>query len=308
MMIAREGSTCAGHLFPTPVPAGMITPEVRCSVVAAHQENINRALEASSVDLVHMHGIDFHEYSIPASVPVLVTLHLPPSWYPEAIWNAAPNYTLQCVSELERLACPPEHRARVVVVENGVAVSSSPRPRKRNFALLLSRICPEKNLHEGLDAARLARVPVLLAGEASQYEAHVRYLNQEIKPRLGKGAARLLGPVSGTHKRRLLAAARCLLLPTVAPETSSLTAMEALAAGTPVIAYRSGAIPEIVEDGRTGFLVNNATEMAKAIQHSGEISPAACCAAAASRFSLQRMIDGYRALYTRIMAETAIYA
>jgi glycosyltransferase involved in cell wall biosynthesis len=173
--------------------------------------------------------------------------------------------------------------------------------------LLLSRICPEKNLHEGLDAARLARVPVLLAGEASQYEAHVRYLNQEIKPRLGHGA-RLLGPVSGTRKRRLLAAARCLLLPTVAPETSSLTAMEALAAGTPVIAYRSGAIPEIIEDGRTGFLVNNATEMAEAIQHAGEISPAVCCAAAASRFSLQRMIDSYRALYTRIMAEATIYA
>jgi len=307
MMIAREGSTCAGRLFPTPVPAGMITPEVRRSVAAAHQENINRALEANSVDLVHMHGIDFHEYRIPAFVPVLVTLHLPPSWYPEAIWKSAPNYTLQCVSELERLACPPERRARVVVVENGVAVSSSPRLRKRNFALLLSRICPEKNLHEGLDAARLARVPVLLAGEASQYEAHVRYLNQEIKPRLGQGA-RLLGPVSGTRKRRLLAAARCLLLPTVAPETSSLTAMEALAAGTPVIAYRSGAIPEIVEDGRTGFLVNNATEMAEAIQHAEEISPAVCCAAAASRFSLQRMIDSYRALYTRIMAEVAIYA
>jgi glycosyltransferase involved in cell wall biosynthesis len=307
MMIAREGSTCAGQLFATPVPAGIITPEVRRRVRAAHQDNIRRALEAGSVDLVHMHGVDFHEYSIPESIPVLVTLHLPPFWYPETIWTLPPNYTLQCVSELERLACPPEHQARVVVVSNGVPVSSSPRLRKRNFALLLSRICPEKNLHEGLDAARLARVPALLAGEAFPYEEHVRYLNQEIKPRLGHDA-HLIGPVTGTRKRRLLAAARCLLLPTLAPETSSLTAMEALAAGTPVIAYRSGAIPEIVEDRRTGFLVNNAAEMAEAIRHLEELSPAECRAAAASRFSLRRMIDSYRVLYNRIMAEAEIYA
>jgi glycosyltransferase involved in cell wall biosynthesis len=265
MMIAREGSTCAGQLFATPVPPGIITPEVRRRVRAAHQENIHRALKAGSVDLVHMHGVDFHEYNIPESIPVLVTLHLPPFWYPEAIWTLPPNYTLQCVSELERLACPLEHQARVVVVTNGVPVSSSPRLRKRNFALLLSRICPEKNLHEGLDAARLARVPALLAGEAFPYEEHVRYLNQEIRPRLGHNA-HLVGPVTGTRKRRLLAAARCLLLPTLAPETSSLTAMEALVTGTPVIAYRSGAIPEIVEHGRTGFLVNNMAEMAEAIR------------------------------------------
>jgi glycosyltransferase involved in cell wall biosynthesis len=303
-VVAREGSTCAGRLFATHVPAGMITPEIRRAVTAAHQESIRRAFETGRIDLVHMHGIDFHEYRIPAPVRVLVTLHLPPGWYPESIWTLPDNYTLQCVSETQRLACPPEHRSRVVVVENGVPLpaAGSPKLRKRSFALLLSRICPEKNLHEGLDAARLAGVPALIAGETFPYEEHVRYMQKQIKPRLGHGT-RWLGPVSGARKRRLLATARCVLLPTVAAETSSLAAMEALATGTPVVAYRSGAIPEIVEDGKTGFLVNNTNEMGEAIRHVQEISPAACRAAAQSRFSLQRMVADYCALYDRIMAD-----
>lgn len=302
IVVARDGSLPSGRLLPTMVPPGVITAEVRDAVTRRHQANIDLALASEAVDLVHMHGIDFHLYRIPADIPVLVTLHLPPSWYPEDIWRLPPNFRLQCVSETQRLACPVEVRDRLPVVGNGVLLPPADKlPSRRNYALLLSRICPEKNLHSGIEAARLAGVPVILAGEAFPYEEHLRYLREEIQPRVGD-RVRLLGPVEGAGKTRLLARARCLLLPTLALETSSLVAMEAMAVGTPVVAYASGAIPDIVQHGRTGFLVKNIAEMATAIQRVKEIDPADCRALAASLFPLSRMVESYAALYREMTA------
>jgi len=112
---------------------------------------------------------------------------------------------------------------------------------------------------------------------------------------------RFLGPLSLERKQHPLARARCLLHPTLAPETSSLVAMEAIAAGTPVIAYPSGALPEIVEHGRTGFLVSSVAEMAEAVGMLDRISPGECRAAAEQRFSQQRMIRGYFELYEQLI-------
>lgn len=303
VVVAREGSEIRGVLLPTSVRAGLITEDVREEVTRAHQANLDEALRRYAVDLVHMHGIDFHLYKLPTSVPVLVTLHLPPSWYPESIWNLPRNYRLQCVSETQRGACPEGVRERVAVIGNGVvAPDAETLPKRRGYAVMLSRICPEKNLHAGMDAARRAGVPVLLAGETFPYAEHLRYLREEIEPRLGDGA-RLLPPVSGAEKTRLLARARCLLLPTLAPETSSMVAMEAMAVGTPVVAYRSGAIPEVVEDGRTGFLVSDVEGMAAAIGRVGEIDEAECRRVAEVRFPLSRMVEGYEGLYREMLGE-----
>ena len=300
VVVAREGSQAQGDLLATPIHEGAITPELRETVTQAHQRHLDQAFQSQQIDLVHMHGIDFHRYTVPAHIPVLVTLHLPPSWYPESIWNLPRQYTLQCVSHSQRRGCPSGAQPRIVVVENGVPLPARHHePSSRDYALMLSRICPEKNLHAGLDAARLASVPVLLAGETFPYEEHLRYFDREIVPRLGPGA-RLLGPVGGAHKQSLLAGARCVLLPTLAPETSSLTAMEALAAGTPVIAFPSGATPEIVEDGRTGFLVQSVEEMAQAIRHADRIDRENCRAAAAMRFPVRRMVAQYIRLYQEI--------
>ena len=303
VVVAQAGSQISGTLLATRHPEGILTEAVRAKIEAAHQANIDSALSRFPVHLVHMHGIDFHRYRLPAHLPVLVTLHLPPSWYPESIWSLPPHLHLQCVSESQRQACPEGQRDHLPVIANGVPLPSPTNPRKRNFALLLSRICPEKNLHVALDAARLANVPVLLAGQVFPYPEHLRYFEEQIRPRLGP-SARWLGPVGGPAKQRLLASARCLLLPTLAPETSSLVAIEALAAGTPVIAFPSGAIPEILEEGRTGFLVHDATTMAAAITRASTLDPEACRASARERFSAARMLRGYLALYASLTNRT----
>jgi glycosyltransferase involved in cell wall biosynthesis len=91
-----------------------------------------------------------------------------------------------------------------------------------------------------------------------------------------------------------------VLVPSLAPETSSLVAMEALACGTPVIAFPAGALPEIVEHGRTGFIVQGEAEMAEAIHAAARIEPEVCRAAARARFSLERTVERYFALYRQL--------
>ena len=135
-----------------------------------------------------------------------------------------------------------------------------------------------------------------MAGTCFPYPSHKAHLHEELLPRLS-WRRRWIGRVEGERKRHLLAAAACLLLPSKARETSSLVAMEALAAGTPVIAYPSGALPEIVEHGRTGFLVDDVAGMAKAIARVGGIDPETGRATARDRFGADRMVARYFARY-----------
>lgn len=300
IVIAHAASRITGRLLGIPVPQGIIGDGIRGEVERLVQEQIDHALRSFQVDVVHMHGFDFCRYHLPVDVPVLVTLHLPPSWYPKRIWSLPANYQLQCVSRTQRTACPEHVRSQLAVIENGVRLYRALVAPRRRFALMLSRICPEKNLHVGFDAAALAKVPILLAGSVFPYEDHLRYFEEKIRPRLRRGQARLLHPVSREQRTILLSRASCLLLPTLAPETSSLVAMEAAAAGTPVCAFASGAIAEIVVHGRTGFLVDSTEQMADAIRRAPEIDSSVCRVEAASRFSLESMIDKYIGCYTAL--------
>lgn len=303
LVVACEGSQSAGRLFEAPLPAGRLDEADSHGCARHYQRAIDAALSSHEVNLIHMHGLDFHRYRLPSDIPVLVTLHLPPDWYPRRMWaDIAPNVQLQCVSWSQRLGCPAE-AGDLPVVENGVALpdldaieSVADSEFNGGYALTLGRVCPEKNLHAAIQAGVLAGVRVLIGGRVFPYEAHENYYRREIVPLLRDGNF-FLGPLAPTRRNQLLRGAKCLLLPTLAPETSSLVAMEAFAVGTPVIAWPSGAIPEIVEDGVTGFLVESVEEMAEAIRKVDRLDRNACRAAAERRFSSERMIGDYFRLY-----------
>jgi glycosyltransferase involved in cell wall biosynthesis len=192
------------------------------------------------------------------------------------------------------------------VVENGVPVEWLARGHhaKRAFAFALGRICPEKGFHLALEAAALAGSPMLLAGDVFPYDAHQQYFSGSIAPRLDH-LRRFIGPVGFARKRRFLSAARCLLAPSLVEETSSLVAMEALSCGTPVLAFARGALADIVEPGRTGWLVRDASEMADAIGSAPSLDPELCRQTARRRFSLERMVAGYFQLYEQLSTSPA---
>jgi glycosyltransferase involved in cell wall biosynthesis len=301
VVIASTGSQVSGRLLAIEVPPGKVDAAKRSEVFATWGESVQLAMRRYEIDVVHMHGIDSHEYlPPPGKVPILVTLHLPPSWYPRQVFELErEDVFLHCVSRSQQSQCPPGVHL-LPPITNGVVVRDRPpRVRQHELVVSLGRIAPEKNWHAALDAARLAGVPMVLAGRVFPYEAHEHYFESEIRPRLD-GTRRFAGALGPAAKHRPLARARCLLVPSLAPETSSLVAMEALACGTPVVAYPSGALPEIVEDGVTGFLVGSVREMADAIARCGSLSRERCHAAARERFCLARAMERYIDVYQQL--------
>ena len=306
IVVATQGSVAAGELvaYRGPAPGAPITEEVAAAQRQVVRRILTQVLDETEVDLVHMHGLDFYQYLPPPGPPVLATMHLPPYWYPpEAMELTRENTWLNCVSNHQLNNMWPNPRM-LPPIPNGVPVAKlgAVHPKKCRYALMLSRVCPEKGLHLALEAAHMAGTPLLIGGEIFPYQSHQEYFTNDVAPRLDR-MRRYLGPVGFGRKRRLLAAARCLLVPSLVHETSSLVAMEAASCGTPVIAFRNGALPEVVEDGRTGFLVNDAAEMAAAIDRVGEIDSHTCRQVARERFSLEMMTSAYLARYQAIASQ-----
>jgi glycosyltransferase involved in cell wall biosynthesis len=305
LVLACEGSSAAGELITTLRIEGTLHGHMHAQAQALHRCWIERLVTEQGVDVVHLHGLDFHAYLPRPGVPVLVTLHLPAPWHAaNALRIQRPGTFMHCVSRSQQRGFPPDVPL-LTMIENGVPIDETPEGagpppvKKGNFVLTLARICPEKGVHLAIDAARRARAPALIAGRVFPFAAHEEYFASEIQPRLG-GSVRFIGPVGAARKQRLLRAARALLIASTAPETSSLVAMEALACGTPVIAFAVGALPEIVDHGRTGFLVRDVAEMAAAIDAASTIDPEACRDVARRRFSAERMAASYLERYAQI--------
>ncbi|HVW93523.1 MAG TPA: glycosyltransferase family 4 protein [Devosia sp.] len=299
IVIACQGSRVSGRLLAVPAETGPLDDSARLRAQARHREAIRLAMARYPVDVVHLHGIDFDTYLPPAG-PTLVSLHLPLDWYPPAALRPARDDVWLCpVSRSQAGTAPPGAVLRPPIA-NGVDVEQfGGTAAKRGFALMLGRICPEKAVHLAIDAAKAAGMPLFIGGQVYPYAAHEAYFREQVAPRLDE-QRRFLGPLDLPRKRRFLRAAKCLLVPSLAPETSSLVAMEALSAGTPVIAFRSGALPEIVEHGRTGYLVGDAAEMARAMGIADRLDPNACREAARRRFSIAAMTEAYFDAYRAV--------
>jgi glycosyltransferase involved in cell wall biosynthesis len=185
-------------------------------------------------------------------------------------------------------------------VRNGIRVQDYPlRTRKDDYVLFLGRMSADKGVDLAIKAARAARRPLVLAGSWT-VPSERAYFEEQVAPMLGRDT-RWVGAVGGTEKIDLLANARCLLFPCRWNEPFGLTVAEALACGTPVVALRAGAIPELVEHERTGILCDTPAALPGAIDAVGRLDPYACRAVATTRFSAQRMALEYERFYRQVI-------
>lgn len=303
IVIAAQGSLVEGELFEFPHYGKILEDDIIDEAHKDYKILIDKIISKNKIDIVHMHGIDFMSYLPEPHIPVLVTLHLPVSWYPENIVHSRSNIFFNCVSQSQQNMCYGINNL-LPYVENGIHIEELDiQTRKKNYALCLGRICPEKGYHLAIDAAKLAGIPLTIAGELYNYKYHIEYYKNEILTRLEPRKYKFIGSIGKERKSRLLASAKCLLVPSLVPETSSLVAMESIASGTPVIAFASGALPDIIDDGETGFIVNSVEEMANAISNAGIINPERCREIAKEKFSSGRMVKKYFSIYEHIIAE-----
>jgi glycosyltransferase involved in cell wall biosynthesis len=302
LVVACRTSKVAGELLEVGPAGDAFNREAIEASRARHRAAIVGALRCYPIDIVHMHGMDFDTYLPRANVPVLVTLHCPPDWYSSTAFNTAhPSTYFNSVSAFQHARLPANPRL-LGPIENGVDVEAfSGAHAKRGFALMLSRIAPEKGIHVALGAAHRAGITLIVAGALFPFPEHQRYYADQVVPRLD-WMRRAIGPIEFARKRRLLGAARCLVVASQVAETSSLAAREALAAGTPVIALRRGALADTIEHGRTGFLVDSEEDLAEAMRAADQIDPHVCRQIARARFGADSMTGRYLQIYQELVA------
>lgn len=309
-----RGLAAAGHevlLFTTgdstcPVPSewaldrsegtriGFSVPELR-HVLAAYD-----ALEGC--DIVHDHtmiGPVLHAESGRPGVPVLTTIHGPLNVELLDIYSRiatrVPLIGISHAQLRDHTELPVE-----AVIHHGVDVDDFPvGAGDGDYCLYLGRMVAEKGAHRAIAAARKAGLRILLAGKMRE-PWETSYFETEIEPLLGDDA-RYLGEVPLQEKRRLLAGAKATLFPIRWNEPFGLVMLESLACGTPVVAFAEGAAPEVVADGRTGYLCRDESEMAEALSAIGDIDRAGCRADVEIRFSTERMAREHAELFQRLI-------
>jgi glycosyltransferase involved in cell wall biosynthesis len=183
---------------------------------------------------------------------------------------------------------------------NAINLSAYPvHPHRGDYLLFLGRMSPDKGAHRAVEVAEQLRVPLKLAGKMQELREE-EFFDAAVRPHLGDGIE-YLGEVSHEEKIDLLQNARATLFPIKWSEPFGLVMIESMACGTPVIATRYGAVPEVIDDGRTGIIVDDHSEMPGALERADRIDPLECRRYVEERFSKERMVADYEAAYEKAL-------
>jgi glycosyltransferase involved in cell wall biosynthesis len=245
-------------------------------------------------DLIHSH-YDFMplSYTRLIKTPVLTTIHGFSSAKIMPIYQKYRDGYFVSVSDSDRAP----GLNYLATVYNGIDLSLYPLQGCGGDDLIfLGRIHPDKGVHLAIEVARLSGMRLIIAGIIQDKT----YFREQIQPHLDNQNILYIGPVGVTGKNDLFARARALLHLNTIPERFGLVLVEANAAGVPVIAMNLGSCREVIEDGKTGFLVDNVTEAIQALGRIPEIDRSACRSRVRQHFSIETMVEGYERVYSTI--------
>jgi glycosyltransferase involved in cell wall biosynthesis len=262
---------------------------------------------ADEFDVINDHsGIPAAALGGVVQTPVLHTIHGPLDTHEAqhayaAIAEVSPGVGLISISENQRRPMP--DLPWVATVPNAIDLSIYPsKPHKGDYLLFIGRFSPDKGAHRAVAVAMELGLPLKMAGKNREPKER-EYFSELVEPHLGHGGIEYLGEVSHGEKVELLQDARATLFPIEWEEPFGLVMIESMACGTPVIATRHGAVPEVIEHGVSGIIVENYRQMAGALEQADALDPDECRRYVEERFAPERMVGDYEDAYAAALSQ-----
>ncbi len=294
-LFASGDSVTSAELHPSWPRALRLDPAIR-DPIAPHMlmmEHVARRMD--DFDVLHFH-MDYWPFSFFSrqSKPFVTTLHgrldLPEL---QPVFNTFNKVPVVSISDSQRRPLPQANFVRTVL--HGLPANLlTPTPGPRDYLAFLGRICPEKGADKAIRIARAAGIKLKIAAKIDKVDAE--YFEHHIRPLLGDGVE-LIGEINDSQKSGFLSGACGLLMPIDWPEPFGLVMIEAMACGTPVIAFNRGSVPEVIEDGLTGLIVEDETSAMAAISRLRDLDPRAIRQRFETRFTARRMAEDYLSIY-----------
>jgi len=251
-------------------------------------------------DIIHDH-CEF--YTVPYSKflkpPIITTLHHPLTEETIILYKKFPNINFIAISKNQRRLGPGINIVKTIY--HGLPIEKYDfNPEPKNYLLWLSKIMPEKGIAQAIDIAKLSGENLIISGNIPP--EYGDYFDFRIKPLIDGKKIQFVGASDFSKKIELLKNAKAFLFPVKRPEPFGLVVIEAMACGTPVIAFKEGSMPELIEDGKTGFLVKNIEEACQSLKKINKISREYCREYVKKNFNLKRMVNRYEKLYKKVLS------
>jgi glycosyltransferase involved in cell wall biosynthesis len=272
---------------------------------ALHMSLLERVRQrASEFDFLHFH-LDYYPFSLFSrqSTAFVTTWHgrLDLAEH-QSVFATFPNVPVVSISDSQRRPVPNGRWVRTI--HHGLPHNLlTPRPVEPSYLAFLGRISPEKAIDRAIRIAGLSGYPLKIAAKIDKMDWD--YFEEEIRPLLSLPHVEYIGEIGDQEKSEFLSGALALLAPIAWPEPFGLVQIEAMACGTPVIAFNRGAVPEVIEDGLTGFVVEDETSAVGAVYRLPELSRENIRRRFEERFTARRMAEDYLEVYRSLMQAAA---